>query len=192
MSEESKTAEGDYVMMGSGPGVVPGRGAYADGINVDDPNLTQEEKDHRLAVALQQQENAAAYSEHKKKHESYVSSQQSRTARSGTFTKLAAVRDKDQGMLSVPAEYSSDHAYKKADGDYPPTGGKAEFAPPPKGARPQEVADFKLAAEMQKVEQVDAGTVRTMKKMLEEETEQETAQAHRTERSNYHIPQKKR
>ena len=118
MSEESKTADGDYVMMGSGSAV------KKPGINVDDPNLSQEEKDHRLAIALQQQENVAAYSEHKKKHDANIKADQNRTARSGTFTRLAAVRDKDSGMLSVPAEYSSDHAYKKADGDYLPPSGK--------------------------------------------------------------------
>ena len=66
MSEESKTAEGDFVMMGAGS-VVPGRGTV--NLGLDDPNLSQEEKDHRMAIALQQQENAAAYNEHKKKHE---------------------------------------------------------------------------------------------------------------------------
>ena len=186
MSEESKT-DGDYVMMGSNT-VVPGRGGHQ-GINLDDPNLTQEEKDHRLAIALQQQENAAAYSAHKQKHDANVKANMNRTARSGTFTKLAAVRDKDQGMLSVPAEYSSDHAYKK-DGDYLPPGAQGGFVPPGAGARPQEVADFKLAAEMQKVEQVDAGTVRTMQKIVTEEVEEGSAQSHRTERSNYHINQK--
>jgi hypothetical protein len=187
MSEESKT-DGDYVMMGSGS-VVPGRGGKTSGLNLDDPNLTQEEKDHRLAIALQQQENAAAYSEHKKKHDATAAAQNNRTARSGTFTKLAAVRDKDQGMLSVPSAYSSDHAYKN-DTDYKAPGSKDGFAAPGAGARPQEVADFKLAAEMQLVEQVDAGTVRTMTKIVNEEVNEDTAQAHRTERSNYHINQK--
>jgi hypothetical protein len=186
MSEESKTADGDYVMMGSGS-VVPGRGGNT--MDMNDPNLTQEEKDHRLAIALQQQENAAAYSEHKKKHDANTSAQSNRTARSGTFSRLAAVRDKDQGMLSVPSEYSSDHAYKKSDGEYLPPSGNG-FVAPAAGARPQEIADFKLAAEMQKVEQVDAGTVRTMQKIVKEEVEEDTAQAHRTERSNFHLNQK--
>ena len=113
MSEESKTAEGDYVMMGS-DSVVPGRGAGMVA-GLDDPNISQEEKDHRLAIALQQQENAAAFNEHKKKHEDIVHSKQNRTARSGTFSKLAAVRGKDHGMLQVPAEYTSDNAYVKSD-----------------------------------------------------------------------------
>lgn len=186
MSEESKTAEGDFVMMGSGS-VVPGRGTV--NLGLDDPNLTQEEKDHRLAIALQQQENAAAYNDHKKKHETTKKAQEYRTARSGTFSKLAAVRDKDHGMLSVPAEYTSDNAYHK-DGEYvAPAGGEFVTAPP-KNATPQELADFKVAADMQKFEQIDAGTTRTMNQIVTEESQEEEAQAHRTERSNYHINQK--
>ena len=178
MSEESKTAEGDYVIMGSGVGR-PTTGGAVD-MHLDDPNLTQEEMDHRLAVAMQQQENAAAYSDHKKKHEQNVAAQQNRTGRSGTFTKLAAVRSKDHGMLTVPSDYTSDHAYHKSDGDYSaPTG----LAPPPPNASPQELADYKLAVEMQKVEQVDAGTVRTMQKMVHEEESAEEAQKLRTGRS---------
>jgi len=186
MSEESKTADADYVMMGS-EGI--GRSSKKIGLKLDDPNLSQEEKDHRLAIALQQQENAAAYAVHQKKHEEYVKAQEHRTARSGTYSKLAAVRDKDSGMLMVPSEYSSDHAYKKSS-DYLPPGGNNGFVAPGPGAHPQEIADFKIAAEMQKVEQVDAGTVRTMQKIVKEEVEEEQAQKHRTERSNYHIPQK--
>lgn len=188
MSEETKTAEGDYVMMGAGAGVAPGRGGGSGLASADDPNISQEEKDHRLAVALQQQENAAALDQHKKHHDAAVAAQASRTARSGTFTKLAAVRQKDHGMLTVPAEYTSDNAYVK-DGElyHPPNDG---LAPPPKGALPQEVADHKIAADLQKFEQIDAGTTRTMAKMVEEETQDEEAQHHRTERSNYHINQK--
>jgi hypothetical protein len=183
MSEESKQADGDYVMMG-GATVVPGRGTVNMGL--DDPNLSQEEKDHRLAVALQQQENAAAYTEHKKKHEENVKAQESRTARSGTFTKLAHVRDQDHGMLSVPSAYTSDNAYKKEGDVYVAPG--ANFVGPPKGATPQEIADNKIAAEMQKFEQVDAGTTQTMQKILTEEEEE--AEAHRTARSNYNKAKK--
>jgi hypothetical protein len=187
MSEESKIADGDYVMMGAGS-VVPGRSIPAAGL--DDPSLSQEEKDHRLAVAIQQQENAAAYSEHKKKHAEHVHAQQNRTARSGTFTKLAAVRSKDHGMFSVPAEYTSEMAYHRSDNKYAFPGGNDKFSPPPQGASPQEIADHQMAANLQKFEQVDAGTIRTMTKIVTEETEAETAQAHRTQRSNYHINQK--
>jgi hypothetical protein len=184
MSEESKTAEGDFVMMGSGT-VVPGRGTLD--LGIDDPNLSQEEKDHRLAVALQQQENSVAYDAHKKKHEAHQKSQTFRTARSGTYTKLAAVRDKDHGMLSVPAAYTSDNAYHKEE-----SGERHYAAPvaPPKNATPQELADFKVAVEMQKFEQIDAGTTRTMKQIVTEEAVEDEAQKHRTERSNFHINQK--
>lgn len=186
MSEESKTAEGDYVMMGGGTGVRPGTGTFESNLGLDDPSLTVEEKDHRLALALQQQENAAAYDEHKKKHDSYTKANENRTARSATFTKLAAVRAKDHGMLTVPSEYTSENAYK-AEGEYmSPT----SFVAPPPGADPQEIADFQLAANLQKIEQVDAGTVRTMQKIVTEEAVEEEAHAHRTERSNYHINQK--
>jgi hypothetical protein len=180
MSEESKTAEGDYVMMGSG-GAAPKFDSKPN-LDLDDPNLSQEEKDHRLAIVLQQQENAAAYNDYKKKHDDNVHAQELRTTRSGTFTKLAAIRAKDHGMLSVPSEYTSEHAYTKSDGDYVAPGSTG-FAPPPAGARPQEVADHQLAAELQKVEQVDAGTVRTMQKMVAEEEHFEAAQTNRTTRS---------
>ena len=190
MSEESKQADGDYVMMGSG-GPAPGRGTVNMGL--DDPNLSQEEKDHRLAIAMQQQENAAAYAVHKKKHDANVKAQETRTARSGTFTKLAAVRDQDHGMLSVPAAYTSDNAYSKGEetGGYVAPAG-ANFVGPPKGATPQEIAENKIAAEMQKFEQVDAGTTRTMQKILTEEHDDDDAQARRTGRSNYHIAKPKK
>jgi hypothetical protein len=188
MSEESKQADGDYVMMGGGSsrGVVPGRGVVNMGL--DDPNLSQEEKDHRLAIALQQQENAAAYTEHKKKHDQNTKANETRTARSGTFTKLAHVRDKDHGMLSVPSAYTSDNAYQSGgkDGEIAYVAPGANFVGPPKGATPQEIADNKIAAEMQMFEQVDAGTTRTMQKIITEEVEDEAAQARRTARSNYH------
>lgn len=188
MSEESKTGEGDYVMMDH-DSVVPGRGSVTEDLGLNDPNLSQEEKDHRLAVALQQQENAAAYEEHKKKHDTYVKAAETRTARSGTFTKLAAVRKKDHGMLSVPSEYSSENAYVK-ESEYTTLNNNDGLVAPPPNAPPQVIADYKMALELQKVEQVDAGTVRTMQKIVNEEQEEEEAQAHRTERSNYHINQK--
>lgn len=184
MSEESKTPEGDYVMMGSErPGSIPGAG-------LDDAFLSQEDRDHRLAIALQQQENAAVYESHKKKHEQFVSANTNRTARSGTFTKLAAVRDKDHGMLTVPKDYTTENAYVRDDGDFMPGSGKSDEELL-KGATPQQIADFKLAKELQKVEQVGAGTAREMAKIVTEETVQKEVQAHRTERSNYHINQKK-
>jgi hypothetical protein len=180
MSEESKTPEGDYVMMSGGgrPSSSSGGQKKAlDPLGLDDPSLTQEEKDHRLAIAMQKQENAAAYEQHKKKADEHQNAQKHRTARSGTYTKLAAVRDKDGGVLSVPAEYSTENAYK-VEGTFDPG-----FAAPPIGAGPQEITDHKLAVQLQKVEQVDAGTVRTMQKMVEEEELIEETQAIRTVRS---------
>jgi hypothetical protein len=188
MSEETKTPEGDYVMMGSGESAPGSTILKMPGL--DDPNLSQEDKDHRLAIALQQQENAAAYDAHKKKHEEYVKASTMRTARSGTFTRLAAVRDKDHGMLSVPADYTTDNAYVKSDNDYVAhtSGDNVEenFA----GMTPQQIADYKLAKELQKVEQVGAGTVQEMNKIVTDEVSEAEAQAHRTERSNFHINQK--
>jgi hypothetical protein len=178
MSEETKTAEGDYVMMGDA-----GRNV-GEVAGVNDPNLTQEDRDHRLAIALQQQENAAAYDEHKKKHDQYKSAQTNRTARSGTFSRLAAVRDKDQGMLSVPAEYTTDHAYVKSDGEYLPPAGKSDEEIL-RNATPQQIADFKIAKELQKVEQQGAGTAREMSKIATEDIGEKSAQVHRTGYSNY-------
>ncbi len=158
---------------------------------IDDTFLSQEDRDHRLAIALQQQENAAVYDSHKKKHEKFVAANTNRTARSGTFSKLAAVRDKDHGMLSVPKDYTTENAYVRDDGDFMPGAGQKSDEELLKGATPQQIADFKLAKELQKVEQVGAGTAREMAKIVTEETVQKEVQAHRTERSNYHINQKK-
>ncbi|CAB9499234.1 expressed unknown protein [Seminavis robusta] len=180
MSEECKSAEGDYVMMGK-PGAAPGRGAAGLPHGIDDPNLPQEEKDHRLAIALQQQENAAALEEHKKKHEATKKADMHRTARSGTFSRLANVRDKDHGMLSVPADYTTDNAYVNAANEPK----MSTYAPPPKNAKPEEIQDYKLAAELQRFEQVGAGTVREMEKIAQEEEEAAKAQAHRTGLSTY-------
>merc|ERR1719330_192964 len=47
-----------------------------------DNTLSQEEIDHGLAVALQQQENAAAYDASKKRHDQKVASGRMRTGRS--------------------------------------------------------------------------------------------------------------
>eukprot|EP00980_Cylindrotheca_fusiformis_P000841 scaffold221_cov120-Cylindrotheca_fusiformis.AAC.2 len=177
MSEETKTGEGDYVMMGGNSigSKLPG---------LDDPNLSQEDRDHRLAIAMQQEENAAAYGAHKNKHEQYLRAKTNRTARSGTFTRLAAVRDKDQGMLSVPPDYTTEHAYVKSTGDFlPPTGRSEEEIL--RGATPQQIADFKIAKELQKVEQVGAGTAREMSKIATEDKTEEIAQIHRTGYSSY-------
>mmetsp|Transcript_27726 Transcript_27726/g.39165 ORF Transcript_27726/g.39165 Transcript_27726/m.39165 type:complete len:187 (+) Transcript_27726:187-747(+) len=181
MSEESKTPDADYVHMGDN-GITPGGGKKIPGL--DDPNLSQEDRDMRLALALQQQENAAAYDQHMKKHKASVAAHTNRTTRSNVHTRLAAVRDKDHGMLSVPASYTTDNAYIAGE-DY-----KAPASVPPKDALPQEIADHNMAMELQKVEQVGAGVAQATEKILKEEMEDQSAQKHRTERSNFHINQK--
>jgi len=125
----------NYVNMGDG-NVQPGTQT----LNVaalDDPTLSQEEKDLRLALALQQQENAIAYDAHKKRHDAVVSSQNNRTTRSNAGTRLAAVRkhQKQTEGIDTNATY----------GTY---GG-------PEGSK-----DAILANELQKVEDVTASTAK--------------------------------
>ena len=193
MSEESKTSDSDYVHMndGSGPKVANGLPTVA---GLDDPNLSQEDRDLRLAIALQQQENAAAYDEHKKRHDAAIAANTNRTARSNTHTKLAQIRKKDHGMLMVPDEYTTENAYKKGDSKYvSPTTSEITAGDPSasmmvatataNGALPQEVADLKLALDLQKMEQTGAGTAQTLVKIMKEEKEDVEANDMRTARS---------
>lgn len=130
----------NYVKMGSG-GVKPGTNAV-DIPEINDPNLSQEEKDLRIALALQQQENAIAYDAQKKRQDANTSAQKSRTTRSNIGTRLPAVRkqQKDTGDVAVGA----------ATGSYASPAGYS--------------ADAKLAMEMQKVED---STVTTAKILAE-------------------------
>jgi hypothetical protein len=164
--------------MGDGAGVRPGGSAVAMPAGLDDPNLSQEDKDLRLALALQQQENAAAYDAHKKKHDAAVKAQTSRTAYSSNYDKLAATRKKDHGMLRVPAAYSTENAYVSGEGgEYSvPAGSGVDLT----GASPQVIADHKMAAEMQQVEQAAAGTGQAIDKMVKETKEVEDDQKMRT------------
>ena len=102
-----------------------------------DPSLSQEEKDLRLALALQQQENAIAYDAHKKRHDAVVSSQLNRTTRSNAGTRLAAVRknQKEAAESMAPASY----------GSY---------------VGPDVSSDAILASELQKVEDATASTAK--------------------------------
>jgi len=167
MSEECKTSDSDYVHMGDGAGASAG-GSVPPTSGLDDPSLSQEDRDLRLAIALQQQENAAAYDEHKKKHDAAIAANTNRTSRSNVHSRLAQVRKKDHGMLRVPDEFTTENAYKKSDSEYVSPAGGVDMESL-KGALPQEVADRKLAADLQKVEQTGAGTARTMEKILKEE-----------------------
>ena len=49
-----------------------------------------------------------------------------RTSRSNVHTRLAYVRNKDHGMLSVPDEYTTENAYKKGDRKHPTMRGIAD------------------------------------------------------------------
>mmetsp|Transcript_9462 Transcript_9462/g.17073 ORF Transcript_9462/g.17073 Transcript_9462/m.17073 type:complete len:201 (-) Transcript_9462:179-781(-) len=187
MSEESKTSDSDYVHMNDGR--APNSGAPSNNAAVaglDDPNLSQEDRDLRLAIALQQQENAAAYDAHKKRHDAAIAANTNRTSRSNVHSRLAQVRKKDHGMLTVPDEYTTENAYKKGDSEYvsPAADGSAVVAnATANGALPQEVADLKMALDLQKVEQTGAGTAQTMNKILKEEKDDEEANDMRTARS---------
>ena len=196
MSEESKTSDSDYVHMNYGNGVggvaTTSGGAGSLGnlpsvAGLDDPSLSQEDRDLRLAIALQQQENAAAYDAHKKRHDAAVAANVNRTSRSSVHSKLAYVRKKDHGMLTVPDEYTTENAYKKGDSSQyvsPATDGSVVVANAlASGALPQEVADLKLALDLQKLDQTGAGTAQTMVKILKEEKEDAQANELRNARS---------
>jgi hypothetical protein len=182
MSEESKTSDSDYIHMTES--VVASRPPAFQSPNsfLDDPSLSQEDRDLRLAIALQQQENAAVYDAHKKRHDAALAANANRTGRSGVHTKLGAVRKKDHGMLSVPDEYSTENAYKKGDLKANAAGGEY-VTPTNPDATPQEQKDLALAMELQKVEQTGAGTARLMDKILTEEEMDERANEMRTARS---------
>eukprot|EP00560_Eucampia_antarctica_P005268 CAMPEP_0197835302 /NCGR_PEP_ID=MMETSP1437-20131217/25370_1 /TAXON_ID=49252 ORGANISM="Eucampia antarctica, Strain CCMP1452" /NCGR_SAMPLE_ID=MMETSP1437 /ASSEMBLY_ACC=CAM_ASM_001096 /LENGTH=153 /DNA_ID=CAMNT_0043440637 /DNA_START=107 /DNA_END=568 /DNA_ORIENTATION=- len=97
---------------------------------LDNPNLSQEDKDLRLAIALQQQENAAAYNAHKKGNDNAKHAKKMRTTRSSAHCGLAAIRDKDHGAHRVPNEYTTENAIKVGrQGDYSgPESSDADFA----------------------------------------------------------------
>jgi len=181
MSEESKT---DYVSMGEGsrkaPASTTSLGPVAIPEGLDDPSLSQEDRDLRLAIALQQQENAAAYDAHKKRHDDAVRADKARTTRSNTFTRLAQVRKKDHGKLATPAGMAEANAYLADQSGAYETPADS-LAGVPRG----EIEDRKLAAQLQKVEQSGAGTAATVNKMLQEEKDLAEAQKHRTEREGF-------
>lgn len=195
MSEESKTSDSDYVHMGDNAPTIAtakkdgssptAKGTTTD-LGLDDPTLSQEDRDLRLAIALQQQENAAAYTEHKKRHDAAVAANTNRTSRSSVHSRLAQVRRKDHGMLSVPDEYTTANAYKKGDSEYVnpnPTTQTSIASAEANGALPQEIADLKIALELQKVEQTGAGTAQTMSKIIMEEREDNVSNELRNARS---------
>jgi len=103
----------EYVSMGEGAGAKPGSVIQVDGL--DNPNLSQEDKDLRLAIALQQQENAAVLDAHKKKQQNVKKAHAMRATRSNAQGNLATIRARDKGVLQVPDEFTTENAYRKAD-----------------------------------------------------------------------------
>lgn len=75
--EERKAMTGQMEMHSKGSG---------------EDNLTQEEKDLRLAMSLQQQENASAYDASKKRHDQTLAAKKARTGRSSVGTSLPHIR----------------------------------------------------------------------------------------------------
>ena len=163
----SNNIESDYVQMGDATG-------SSTPLNLDDPNLSQEDKDLRLAIALQQQENAAALSNAKKKKEAAKKSNMLRSGRSGVGSRLAAIRDKDHGMLSVPSSYDNENAYKN-ELDYLPPGNDAQTS--------QESSDASLARQLQNVEVTSISAAVETDKLAKLISSEATAQKFRTERS---------
>ena len=139
------------------PGTSTG-GLSAPGL--DDPNLTQEERDLRLAMALQQEENAIAYDSHKKRTDAAAAAKQSRTSRSNCNTSLASIRKVQKNTDDAPIASSSDGAY---------------YAP---GS-----SDSALAAELQRVEETTAGTVKLMQQIHKDDTADKQANTARNTRS---------
>ena len=164
--------DSDYVHMGE-TGVKPGTGVAAgiSNLGLDDPNLSQEELDLRLAISLQQQENARVLANAKKKKTASNQSNLFRTGRSGVNSRLAAVRDKDHGALSYP-DTSEANAYNAATG----------YAPPGTGGA-QEDSDMKLARELQRVEATSISASVQTEKLQKLEAEELEARKHRTLRS---------
>jgi hypothetical protein len=155
----------NYVNMGEG--FQPGTASIISS-GLEDPNLSQEDKDLRLALALQQQENAAAYDAHKKSHDAAIAAQKNRTTRSSCSTGLAAIRKAQKKSDTDPERFTSN------DGDY--------YAP---GS--MESSDAALAAELQKVEQATAGTAHLMEQIVKEESKEKETSKIRSGRSHYHM-----
>lgn len=140
-----------YVNMGD-QGVKPGTSmaSLTNAAAFDDPNLSQEDRDLRLALALQQQENAAAYDAHKKRHDASTAAKKNRTSRSNCSTSLASIRQVQKKTDSTPAGYAE---------------GAGSYAAPG-----TESSDAALAAELQKVEQTTVGAAKLLEKIVQEDS----------------------
>merc|ERR1712038_1833368 len=86
-----------------------------------DSNLSQEEQDLRLAMALQQAENAQAYETSKKRHEQATATQSHRTIRSNAGTSLSSIRATQKAsaerMSSAPTATAANYYAPSGAGD---------------------------------------------------------------------------
>merc|ERR1712165_27286 len=130
---------------------------------------SQEEQDLRLAMALQQAENAQAYETSKKRHEQATATQSHRTIRSNAGTSLSSIR----ATQKASAERMSSA----------PTATTANYYAPSGAGDAQELADARLAGDMQRVEQATAGTARMMAKIQREEESSKASAELRNARS---------
>lgn len=119
-------------------------------VGLDDPNLSQEDRDLRLALALQQQENAVAYDAHKKRHDASTAAKKNRTSRSSCTTSLASIRQVQKKTDSNSSHYAD---------------GVGEYAAPG-----TQSSDAVLAAELYKVEQTTAGAAKLLEKIVKDDS----------------------
>lgn len=140
----------NYVNMGAGSGITSGNADITNVGGYDNPSLSTEEKDRRLALALQQQENAAVYDTMKKKHDGEELAQKLRTTRSNVSTGLAAIRKKEREQSDSPPNYESGYS-----GNYNAPGGHASDP------------DAQLAMESHRIDQACAGTAKMMEHITE-------------------------
>lgn len=129
---------------------------------MNDPNLSQEERDLRLALALQQQENASVLAAHAQRQASQRSTNDFRTARSGAKEGLTTIRKIQKN--SAATNYGAD-----ADSMYMAPG--------------SDDADYKLAMEMQMAEDSAVGTARLVEKIIKDEVKEREEKELRSGRS---------
>jgi len=142
----------DYTQMGGG--------ALNVGHDPDD-SISQEEKDLRLAMALQQQENASAYDASKRRHDQAIAAQKTRTGRSSVGTQLPHIRKTQKGNANTQG---ADHGTYTAPGDD---------------------ADLALAESLQREEQVSLGTAIMVERMVKTGVETNASSQTRNARSGY-------
>ena len=158
--------DANYVNMGQ-EGVQPGTTSLnAPGLEDTNSDLSMEERDLRLALALQQEENAAAYEAHKKTHDAALAAKKNRTTRSNYSTGLASIRRAQKNTEVSPVGYENDGAYNAPGSDS---------------------KDAALAAELQKVEHATAGTAQLMEQIVKEDSEEKKSSTIRSGRGHYHM-----